>query len=137
MNITLKTLKFADAEDVFFFIVRHLANQNARSTFHGHGCVYRNPEGLKCAAGCLIADDEYSKEFENKTWKALRDAGEVPIEHADLINSCQTVHDNFDPEEWEKVFLGMAIGLGFNCNKVGCIFDEARAIAELRSTDQE
>lgn len=36
-------------------------------------CLYRNPNGLKCAIGCLIEDREYSPLFESNTIDSLFD----------------------------------------------------------------
>ncbi|MDO5609506.1 MAG: hypothetical protein Q4G62_01760, partial [Pseudomonadota bacterium] len=60
--ITLKTLSSASAQAAADQIVQHLLTQNERSIldFADPGlCAYRGMRGLKCAAGCLIADDEY------------------------------------------------------------------------------
>ena len=50
--------------------------------------------GLKCAAGCLIADDEYDPGMENLSWSWLRGDGKVPEAHSNLISDLQGVHDN-------------------------------------------
>lgn len=89
--ITLATLPQATAQQVFDQVARHMLTQNARST-NGAVCKYREG-GLKCAAGCLIGENEYLPELENKSWSVLQGRGKVPKEHADLICELQRVHD--------------------------------------------
>lgn len=89
--ITLATLPQATAQQVFDQVARHMLTQNARST-NGTACKYREGS-LKCAAGCLIGDEEYSTTLENQSWSILQERGKVPNEHADLIRELQRIHD--------------------------------------------
>lgn len=96
--ITLKTLPTATPQEVFDHVVNHLFVQGKQSLYYAPDefpcCMYRNPEGLKCAAGCLIADEEYDKSFERRPWQDLIDKGLVPKEHHELIKILQDIHDN-------------------------------------------
>lgn len=69
--------------------------------------MYRSPEGLKCAVGCLIPDDLYQKEMDKggggSTHIAfiLRKYPELPDwmrRHQDLLGELQFVHD--DDSSW-------------------------------------
>lgn len=109
--ISLKTLDKVAAQDIFNHVVNHLMSQKERSADSEGACMYRGPNGLKCAAGCLIADDEYSPEMEYSTWLHLMDEGAsyrgngklvVPTAHSDLIHALQTVHDRDAPDKWEE-----------------------------------
>lgn len=96
--ITLKTLPQATAQDVFDQVINHLAQQKERSTEeNGLSCLYRHekPDGtiLKCAAGCLISDDEYDSYFEKKRWLNLVKIKMMPEEHQLLIDDLQKAHD--------------------------------------------
>lgn len=94
--ITLATLPQATAQEVFDQVVVHLITQGVQSLDRNDfSCVYRNPTGLKCAAGCLIADSEYKSILENKPWNILADNNEVPTTHQYLIRRLQSVHDNW------------------------------------------
>jgi hypothetical protein len=42
----------------------HLLTQRAVSKVNSGPCLYRAPNGLKCAVGCLIADEHYIADFE-------------------------------------------------------------------------
>lgn len=98
--ITLKTLNTATEQEVFDQVAEHLLKQNAQSR-HALGCAYRGNDGLKCAAGCLIADDEYSEEFENKPWSELgRNISNFPKKHSGLIQGLQAIHDTRPPVCW-------------------------------------
>ena len=104
--ITLKTLPSATAQQVFDQVKTHLLSQMEMSgeIF----CLYRGPRGLKCAAGCLIADDEYRPEFEGKRWSDLVGKGKIPKEYSELIVKLQEVHDYKEPEDWEEELKSVA-----------------------------
>ncbi len=102
--ITLKTLPNATRQEVFDQVSSHLLKQMKHSKKKNGICAYRAGRGLKCAAGCLIADDEYDKEFDNAAngvcWSMLIRRRHVPNVHEDLIMGLQHIHDNFEPERW-------------------------------------
>lgn len=51
----------------FDIVKKHLLTQNKQSVEEFSGkCRYRGGEGLKCAIGCLIPDDMYKPEFEDR-----------------------------------------------------------------------
>ena len=102
--ITLKTLSEATAQDVFNQVARHLLRQDEKS-IRPNGCAYRGEEGLKCAAGCLIGDDEYDPSLEGKLWVSLVNDRKVCSNHSYLIEKLQVVHDSQPPECWkDKLF---------------------------------
>jgi hypothetical protein len=50
------------------YIVRSLRQQGRKSADAQSGeCMYRGPDGLKCAAGHVIPEDKYEARFEGKT----------------------------------------------------------------------
>lgn len=109
--ITLATLKEATEQEVFDQVVNHLRKQGIKSArFEDAGneplefCMYRSPEGYKCAAGCLIADNEYSATMEGNTWDDLIETHGVTDRHCHLIRELQHVHDACGVEYWEKAF---------------------------------
>lgn len=97
-KISLKNLATSSAQDVFDQVAIHLLTQNQPSIAPVAGfptdCAYRGNNGLKCAAGCLIADDEYDIEIEGKDWLYLNIQGKVPTEHWQLITGLQGIHDS-------------------------------------------
>ncbi len=100
--ITLATLPQATAKEIFEQVKNHLLTQKERSMLNEDTCAYRGTNGLKCAAGCLISDDEYKENFENKRWKALADWDMVPNTHVELIDSLQSLHDHYPVSLWEN-----------------------------------
>lgn len=100
--ITLATLKDATAQQVFDQVKEHMLKQNNRSVdINGH-CAYRGLNGLKCAAGCLISDDEYTQYFEGNTWSDLVIIGMVNQSNSGLITALQNVHDHELVEDWNN-----------------------------------
>lgn len=97
--ITLKTLHMATAQEVFDQCANHLLTQNKVSIDDNGHCMYRGLGGLKCAAGCFIADDEYHMGMEGIAWKNLKEA---PARHSELIQSLQLVHDIHPVKEWKE-----------------------------------
>ena len=101
--INLATLPKATAQEVFDYVANHLITQNEKSERiedSGLACLYRGQNGLKCGAGCLIADIEYKPEMESILWEYLVMRGLVPKEHENLIATLQMVHDDNNPSDW-------------------------------------
>ena len=108
--ITLKTLSSATEQEVLDQVVGHLLTQNEKSKFPSGGpCVYHGPRGLKCAAGCLISNQEYRPSWLDKTWEVLVEDGEVPPTHKFLIADLQRIHDNIPVKHWERHLRGLAL----------------------------
>ena len=106
--ITLANLHEATEQEIFNQVARHLLTQNRRSVDEKGFCKYRSGN-LKCAAGCLISDEEYSplmdsEESEGTGWLDLASKGLVPTQHNLFIRSLQLVHDGmpdrYSQEEW-------------------------------------
>lgn len=88
-------------QEIFDTVAVHLMTQVHRSEDKAHEeCLYRGPDGLKCAAGALIPDDDYSSGVEGLPVIS------VPyFENAYcvvLIESLQRCHDNIEPVDWLK-----------------------------------
>lgn len=102
--ITLKTLPDATAQEVFDQVAKHMLKQQSQS-MRNSSCAYRGNDGKMCAAGCLIADDEYNIGMDGgpseggRQWDSLVNDDEVPNAHQNLIEALQAVHDGVDPEK--------------------------------------
>ena len=108
--ITLATLKDATAQEVFEQSAKHLLKQNAKSILvvkNEKTCMYRH-EGLSCAAGCFISDEEYKTEMEAHTWDNLAAYDKVPNKHIELIKQLQNIHDMSDVENWKNNLINLA-----------------------------
>lgn len=57
-------------------------------------CLYRGPDGIKCAAGHLIPDDEYDPEYEHQGASEVSLDGESFFGHdLHLVEALQNAHD--------------------------------------------
>ena len=80
----------------------HCMEQKERAVGNGL-CVYRGPNGTKCAVGCLIPDGLYSKDMEGKCgYDVVESIGWGHLSEY-LIISVQDAHDNcLDPDDLSK-----------------------------------
>lgn len=107
-SISLATLPDATAQEVFDHVANHLLTQGkkSREPLDKHEdsptCVYRTSDGLSCAAGCLMTDDEYNPEMERNDWEMLVHGAMVPKAHMHLIARLQRVHDTIDVCHWRE-----------------------------------
>lgn len=109
--ITLATLKDATAQEVFTQIKDHLLKQGERSLLPAiyDNCAYRGADGKKCAAGCLMTDEEASNIPEGKDWETLVQIGKVKPLHKDLILRLQDIHDQYtDVNDWPELLQNLA-----------------------------
>jgi len=88
---------------------KHLLTQNKRSinlkanTYDSNVCLYRSPDGSKCAIGALISDKEYRASMEGTCASEL-------VRHAlphkfrnvstDMLQDLQEMHDENKPSTW-------------------------------------
>ena len=55
-------------------VAHHLADQGRRAIDPGRGCLYKTPDGLMCAVGCLFSAEqhlEHAGELEDTNYFAL------------------------------------------------------------------
>jgi len=108
MKITLKNLHEATEQQVFDQVKEHLLTQREKSFEEDNDlCRYRVGK-LKCAAGCLIGDDEYNEDAEYNSWNSLAREGIVPSAHSGLIEELQLVHDNESVDDWGDALKDVA-----------------------------
>lgn len=91
---------YKSSQQIFDEVVTALRKQGRPSVNEAGGCLYRGPDGLKCAAGHLIPDDAYSPGMEGESvWQpevlgALRRAGVAGDLNQHLVSRLQSAHDN-------------------------------------------
>jgi hypothetical protein len=56
-----------NAQEIFDKVVTHLRTQGKQAKNTSDDCVYRRPNGLMCAVGCLIPDELYDPALEGAT----------------------------------------------------------------------
>jgi hypothetical protein len=122
-RITLANLAEATEQEVFDQVATHLLTQKVQSrASKTKVCAYRGANGLMCAAGCLISDDEYQESFDfiGTSWEQLIQHGRVKTDkHSDLIESLQIIHDSNTVsynvvDQWEVELMKLAIEKGLN-----------------------
>ena len=111
------------AQEIFDQVVNHLRKQGCKSRrlnpdwISGSDCLYRGPNGTKCAAGCLIRDEEYHPSMEGMsigwiigfTQNSPFSLRERLGAHISLITSLQIIHDKHEVVYWEDRFESLAI----------------------------
>lgn len=109
-------------QETFDTVVAHLRKQGAKSQMEAlsrrgdkyTACMYRSPDGLKCAAGCLIPDEEYSPLMEGKPVVGGCNLPGITIQKlgydAQLVRALQIVHDDASVDNWEDELATVAQG---------------------------
>lgn len=90
-------------QEIYDTSMTHLANQGVRSLENpcDPTCLYRGPNGTKCAIGCLIADELYDLAIESKSVGNLIDQWPHMLPNIDgndvgtmgLLRALQSFHD--------------------------------------------
>ncbi len=100
------------AQKIFNKVYKHLLTQGRRSEVTlpdgSSVCLYRGPDNTKCAAGCLIPDDRYNKNMENKPWRSIIGAFPEFKDHEHLIDRLQILHDAVHTSDWETSLTRLA-----------------------------
>jgi hypothetical protein len=102
---------FKTAQEIFDHVAKSLLRQNEKSIISENGgitCMYRSPDGLKCAAGHIIPDEAYESSMECHTVEKLEFFQHNYKEHMPLLRALQVTHDNYDPEDWKQYLLFLA-----------------------------
>lgn len=83
-----------------------LVTQGKPSTNEEGDCLYRGPEDLKCAVGCIIPDELYKESFENCSVdhnhledlvKELSNLYDIPLyKLIEDLRVAQAIHDSYD-----------------------------------------
>ena len=113
MSVVEERLRAADLSNdrtVFEYVEEHLLRQGSRSTSHGL-CLYRGPDDVACAVGCLLTDEEARVGDSGTTTGEAFDLSELidklpsvaeRIGHVDrgMLLDLQNVHDARVVAEW-------------------------------------
>ena len=99
-------------QEIFDTVSVHLLTQNKKSqesSFYS-SCLYRGPNGTKCAVGCLIKDEFYDSSLENYiadsfcVINALELSGIVISEEIEcLLVGLQNIHDTQEVSDWPNL----------------------------------
>ena len=91
-----------EAQELYDFVVAAIVKQGRPSVGDNDRCLYRGPDGLKCAAGHVIPNSMYSKEMESRNVARLSELNLIPnslLPHERLLKSLQGDHDQGSPLE--------------------------------------
>lgn len=111
------------AQEIYETVVTHLRKQGCKSVRPADNlnyiCMYRSPDGMKCAVGCLIPDTEYSDNMESKDVRDLLSLYFLSPErlkefttHKLLLSALQDIHDNKPIFVWEAQWRMLADDFG-------------------------
>ncbi|HKR40089.1 MAG TPA: hypothetical protein VJU59_10515 [Paraburkholderia sp.] len=113
MRLTTRMLPELDGQDVFDIAAWHLLRQHSQAIAPGTSkCMYRAPDGKRCAVGWLMPDDVYSRSLE---FFSVRDLASMMLDstrheyhafaaflirHMVLLSDLQHMHDSNPPVQW-------------------------------------
>ncbi len=87
-------------QQIFDTVVNHFKAQKVQAVYEDT-CVYRAPDGKRCAAGILIPDKYYRETMEGHSFGRMGVTGQLPkslTRNTPLIEQLQTVHDRSDED---------------------------------------
>ncbi len=102
-----------DRQEVFNTVYKHLLTQRKTAQKASTGrCLYRTHDGLRCAVGCLLTDDEARRlDDVTGTVTELYEEGALPdrlVPVLTLLQELQSVHDTYPVEFWESHLMRVA-----------------------------
>lgn len=118
-------------QQVFDKVAAHLLAQkitSSKSHIVGGSCLYRGPNGTKCAVGCLIPDDLYEPSMEGKSVPGSGDfdmylstVGKVLTQIVEkdtfpLLAALQLLHDTIKPDNWDLELRKSAVKFNLKVN---------------------
>lgn len=124
-------------QEIFDILAAGLLKQNAKSQNAAAACLYRGPNGTKCAVGMLIKDEFYTPDMEgfycinDKVREALFNSGVLKSTHIEqnknilmlmFLSDLQAVHDFYPVQRWREQLQVVANGHKLNADvleKVG------------------
>lgn len=107
-------------QETFDLISVGLLRQGKRSgvvapnAYKGFRCLYRSPDGCRCAAGLVLDDQDYSPELENMIVEAIQESrlavGSWTRHSPWLLVQLQEMHDDLDTpvDDWPQALRGVA-----------------------------
>ena len=97
-------------QTIFNKVVRHLRQQGQKSSDQ-NGCLYRGPNGTKCAIGCLIPDKKYNSNMEGRRFDDEEYFGFPEWQTQDIIgflDDLRGIHDDLMVGSWEHAWADVA-----------------------------
>ena len=109
----MKITESTTPREVFDFVARHLLTQAESATDGNGNCMYRAPNGCKCAIGALLDDEDYGRIEEGYGIGRVVEALGWPRALKPLMRDLQMAHDCLGPASWSGSLrrIGEAYGL--------------------------
>jgi len=100
-------------QQAFNKMCNHLMKQMKKAGYMEDGlfvCLYRAPNGTKCAVGAIIPDKYYKKEMEHSSASNLKLYVDGPFKNLgqQFINEVQAIHDEKPPSKWAQRLRAVA-----------------------------
>ena len=95
-----------EAQELFDFVVAAIVKQGRPSVGDNDRCLYRGPDGLKCAYGHVHPDSMYSENMEDCSIGELLKLNIIPkslAPHLELLDDMQFNHDR---DVFDEGFVG-------------------------------
>ncbi len=97
-------------QQTFDKVKTHLMEQQKKALSLSNTCCYRAADGSKCAVGCLIPDELYSRDLEGYSvwshdYNTLKGPTHLMVQLGHdllLLRDLQECHDSYDVSEWPK-----------------------------------
>jgi hypothetical protein len=101
-------------QNIFNHVALHLMNQKKKAMAANGQCRYRTTDGLRCAVGCLIPEDEYDEHIEESTLNDLINQKRPHLSPTlerliyssdksyNLLSDLQLLHDESNSRNWES-----------------------------------
>lgn len=118
-------------KEIYELVMSKMCEQNAQSVNDSGTCMYRGPNGLKCAVGHLIDDEAYSEKLECKTIDSIyvqeavtqscsRLGFVVDYSTFKLLSHMQQVHDGYSKHNHKQfdIYFKEQVPLKLNLNYV-------------------
>lgn len=108
-------------QEIYDKVKAHLLAQGRRAIRPGskNVCMYRAPNGDKCAVGVLIADEHYSEDLEGRPAYHNHDVNYAlcksgVAEHLFFVSELQAIHDVVSVKHWREELEALARKEGLN-----------------------
>lgn len=105
------------------FVEKFLLAQRERAADGLGMCKYRAPSGLKCAVGCLIPDELYTKNIEGACLnqpngpeydELVKVLAQCELTNLNLLEKLQFIHDELAVGKWRGAFEALKENLKEN-----------------------
>lgn len=123
----LQDLNQYELQEIYDVVAKHLLTQNKQCiagdpNTNNSICKYRH-EGMMCAVGILIADDDYSSKLEGQGVRELLNRFAPMTEtltptRISLLTWLQSIHDANTPDEWKGCLENCAKHFNLNTNVI-------------------